>query len=141
MSRIFSVRRLAAAVPSAPRRRARQSSALPRGAAAPPGTVRLGASGDGKVGRFSGENGENTIKHLKIPGKNMEQWCFSLDDLGLCGFHLQKWWIATNMAESNKEKTGDSDGKSWPIHFLVNSHLNNGQEYDQSRDVHHTSGP
>jgi len=27
-----------------------------------------------------------------------------LDDLGLCGFHLQNWWIATNMAESNKEK-------------------------------------
>jgi len=65
-----------------------------------------------------------------------------LGDLGLCGFHLQNWWIATNMAESNKEKQEILWKRldHWTINFLVNSHPNNGQEYDQSRDVHHTSG-
>ena len=148
VSGISSVRRLAAAVPSAPRRRARQSSAAPRGAAAPLGTVRLGASGDGKVGRFRGRfSGEKWWKHHKTPGNSWEKiWKNCVFDWMILDYvdftckigGLPQTW--QNQTRKNRRfcwKRLDH----WTINFLVNSHPNNGQEYDQSRDVHHTSGP
>ena len=119
VSGISSVRRLAAAVPSAPRRRARQSSAAPRGAAAPPGTVRLGASWDGKVGRFRGRfSGEKWWKHHKTPGNSWEKYG---KIVFLIGWSWIMWISPAKLVDCHKHgrikqgKTGDSVEKAGPL--------------------------